>query len=251
MLLQPSRPPQGLSGHHSHPPSQPGHRRGVWEGDGWDSGHPSRLRCGQHPGGQQGQLPAPLETMAEEPWVELPVRWAEGHSWSRDRMPRPEAGVRGRWGADGLGSQDRPRGRTCGCSCPNARRTRSGKRAMPPGPGARFSGKEVPADGFSYGPSPNPTGPRAPPPRASEGRFCARQDVSPGTLSAWDGPPDTRGCPPAGLETNAVGKVVTTHRRGRRHAVGRPHRPPPSIAVRSRGQGLGARGQEETPNAQA
>lgn len=65
-------------------------------------------------------------------------------------------GVRGGRGADGLGSQDRPRGRTCGCSCPNARRTRSGRQATPPGPGPGSAGRRCQQTGFPMAPAPTP-----------------------------------------------------------------------------------------------
>lgn len=80
---------------------------------------PHVCRCGQYPGGQQGHLQAPLGTTAEEPWVELPVRGAEGHGWSRGRMlwQRREQSLhrrRGGWGADAVRGQDRPRGGLAG-----------------------------------------------------------------------------------------------------------------------------------------
>lgn len=67
-------------------------------------------------------------------------------------------GVRDGQGADGLGSQDCPRGRTCGCSCPNARRTRSGRRATPPGPGPGSAGRRCQQTGFPMAPA-RPHGP--------------------------------------------------------------------------------------------
>lgn len=94
---------------------------------------------------------------------------------------RASTGVRGGWGADALRIQDtdRPQGQTCGCSCPNARWTRSGRREKPRG--ARSSWKEMPAEEFSYDPSPDPTGPHAPTIPSLRGQVLCQTDMSPGT----------------------------------------------------------------------
>lgn len=237
-LSHPAGLSRALSGHHGHPPSQPGHMQGAG-GRAMDvtpstrpgpEGHPSRLRVRAAPRRPARPPPAHVETTAEGPWAELPVGRAEGHSWSRDRTLRPGAGAEppqvwgGGWGADAVRSQDRARGRTCGCSCPNARghAQADGRRLRGPGSARRRCQRTS----FPMTPAPTPRAHVHPPSRASEGRFCARQTCLQGPLSASVRPP-TRGCLSAGLEINAVGKVVTMHRRGRRHAVGWPHRPPP------------------------
>lgn len=48
-------------------------------------------------------------------------------------------------------------------------------------PGAQFSWKEVPADEFSYDPSPDPMGPRAPTIPSLGGQVLCQTDMSPGT----------------------------------------------------------------------
>lgn len=90
-------------------------------------------------------------------------------------------GVRSGWGADALRIQDtnRPWGWTCRCSCPNAQWTLSGRWEKPRG--GRFSWKEMPAEEFSYDPSPDSTGPCAPTILSLRGQVLCQTDMSPGT----------------------------------------------------------------------
>lgn len=204
-LSNPSGLSRALSGHHGPPPSQPVQTAGSWrEGNGcvtpstWPGpeGHPSCLRVRAAPA-------------RPTPWPAWKPR-LRSHGWSCQRVgrgpqlvvgqdaeatggSRASTGVRGGWGADALRIQDTDRP---GAGLAAAPALTHGGHAQADGRslGGPVQLEGMPAEEFSYDPSPDPTGPRAATFPSLGGQVLCQTDMSPGTPSASGRPPTLGVC---------------------------------------------------------